>query len=274
MVHMVHPWMAEENVFQSWVPCWGFHSEAVLFLPYVESFLAGFGFERKAGSAQSPRPLWQVQFTWAPLLGCPLRMGQQIKTLSQYGGREQLVEWCVKKERCFCCEWLIYWARDTKSCMSEGTAANTCLGAAQFLQINICDQKIAMNPGFLQQLFSVDLSPSLSCPCAVTAGRSMPAGTRDLGHCGSHRLSRDRGCQPAALHGSIHHAGHGGTALPAGLPGLLRGHPWEQMPPALCKCSCHFCWPLLASCRDDWVDDAEISTGMGVCCYSHYSFQW
>lgn len=94
----------------------------------------------------------------------------------------------------------------------------------QILQIAF-DQKIAMNPVSLQQLFYVDLSPSLSCPRAVTAGRSLPAGTRNLGHCGSHRFPRDSGCQPPALHGSVHHAGHGSNALPAGLPGLLWCHP-------------------------------------------------
>lgn len=154
------------------------------------------------------------------------------------------------------------------------TAENTCPGETQILQINIFDQKIAMNPVFLQQLFYVDLSPPLSCPCAVTAGRSVPAGTRNLGHCGSHGFSRDRGCQPPALHGSLHHAGHGSNALPAGLPGLLWCHPGEQMPPAVCKCPWKFCRPLGASPRGDWRDDAGISTGMGVCCCSCYSFRW
>lgn len=83
------------------------------------------------------------------------------------------------------------------------------------------------------------LSLSLSSPCAVTAGRSVPAGSWDLGHRGSHGISGDSGCQPPALHGSLHHAGHGGNALPAGLPRLLRRHPREQMPPALCKCPHH-----------------------------------
>lgn len=189
----------------------------------------------------------------APSLGSPLQMWQQ--SLSRRESK-QLVEWCAEKERCFCCKWFIYWARDTKSSMSEVTCAaeDICLGEARIPQINTFDQKRAMNPIFLQQLFYIDLSPSLSFLCAVTAGRSMPSGTGNLGHCGPHRFSRDSGCQPPALHRSVHHAGHGSNALPAGLPRLLWCHPWEQMPPALCKCPCNFCWPPGASQESGWLD--------------------
>ncbi|POI34510.1 hypothetical protein CIB84_001738 [Bambusicola thoracicus] len=53
----------------------------------------------------------------------------------------------------------------------------------------------------------------------------MPAWSWDLGHRGSNRFSRDRGCQPSALHRSVHHAGYGSNALSAGFPWLLRCHP-------------------------------------------------
>lgn len=81
----------------------------------------------------------------------------------------------------------------------------------------------------------------------VVAGRGLPSRSWDLGYCGSNRISRDRGCQPSALHGSIHHAGNGSDALPAGLSWLLWGHPWEQVPPALCKCCCILSWTLVPS---------------------------
>lgn len=56
-----------------------------------------------------------------------------------------------------------------------------------------------------------------------------------MGAGGPDGLQRDRGSQPTAVHRGVRHTGHGRHAVPAGLLGLLRRHPGEQMSPALCE---------------------------------------
>ena len=71
----------------------------------------------------------------------------------------------------------------------------------------------------------------------MSAGWLLPAGSGSVGAAGPHGLQGDCGSQPPAVHRGLHHPGPGGPALPARLPGLLRGHPGEQMPAALCEFS-------------------------------------
>lgn len=72
----------------------------------------------------------------------------------------------------------------------------------------------------------------------MAAGWYMSTGSWNMGHSRPHRISRDSRYQPSALHGSIHHAGHGRNALSAGVPRMLWSNPGEQMPSPLCK----YCW--------------------------------
>lgn len=81
----------------------------------------------------------------------------------------------------------------------------------------------------------VMMTTAVCSTLSLPAGGLLPAGCGCLGAGGPDGLQGDRGGQPSAVHRGLRHPGHGKHAVPAGLPGLLRRDPREQMSAAFCE---------------------------------------